>query len=222
MTRIASAPTAALTRATISLKESAAPSANEYDVTLSIGDAANLSIAEALLTSPQSRLFLDNGEFDHFVSGDGPVDAEAYWQWANPILDRNPQALAVIPDGICNPEADNLALIVDGLLQRSDSTHRAVPVWHLSESTEQLQSILDMGFETIAIGTPSAALSREALGSKMMVAADTIMAHGRAGEGPAIHIMAGLAQFLIASKSICPKMPCEPVPARPIRDLATA
>lgn len=195
----------------------------DHDLTVSFTDPAALAIAELLLASPNARLFLDNGEFEHFVGASGPVDAQSYWDWAGPILDRNQQALAIIPDGIRHTEAENLALIVDGMLQRSDSLQRAVPVWHIGESLDQLHSILEMGFDTVGIGTACRDLDPEELGERLYQAADLILSFGGAGEGPAIHIMSRLAEFLLAASTAERLQPhTRPVPAREARALAAA
>lgn len=108
-------------------------------------------------------LFLDNGAFSAWNYNldveagkkDGPpieLDEEywaAYYDWAEDILDRCPQAVAIIPDVIGGTVEENLDLIWACPLE----DHRTVPVWHLNEPVEHLLKLVTLGHPRIAFGS---------------------------------------------------------------------
>lgn len=87
-------------------------------------------------------LVLDNGAFTHWRKGNGKIDREAFWKWANDAQRRCPQAVAVIPDVIEGSEHENLLevswAIREGL---AEFPERTMAIWHLNESLEQLEKL---------------------------------------------------------------------------------
>src|SRR5690349_25076265 len=67
------------------------------------------------LLGDDSLLLLDNGAWSAFKSGTVFDDAywDAYWVWAKAVLDRVPQAVAVVPDVIGGSVADNWRMFTE-------------------------------------------------------------------------------------------------------------
>jgi hypothetical protein len=100
-------------------------------------------------------LLLDNGAFSIWMAGrkgkklpsrltfDTPADyRHAFWAWANEIQARCPQAVAVIPDVIEGSEQENLVEVSWALKYGlADYPERAMAIWHLDESLDQLQTL---------------------------------------------------------------------------------
>lgn len=102
------------------------------------------------LLGDDSILLVDNGAFSHWKGGGAmTLDyIEAYEEWANDILARCDQAVAVIPDTIDGCEQDNIDLVNESLLDRD----RAMPIWHMHESLEYLLWLCE-SFNYIGIGS---------------------------------------------------------------------
>lgn len=105
------------------------------------------------LVGEDGILLLDNGAFSAWQAGEslGWEHWEGFCLWAQEILDRCPQAVAVIPDVIGGTERENWELLSDihscGLLD----TDRSMPVWHMHESFDYLRHLCDGPY--LAIGS---------------------------------------------------------------------
>lgn len=105
------------------------------------------------LVGENRLLLVDNGAFSMHKQG---VDArdetylEDYAAWANDILDRCPQAVAVLPDIIGGTEAENAQLASDTACMFPEG--RVMAVWHMHESLDYLTYLCD-SFGYIAIGS---------------------------------------------------------------------
>jgi hypothetical protein len=104
------------------------------------------------LVGDNQILMLDNGAFSLFKRGITSTSDEyldGFEAWASSILDRCPQALAVVPDVIGGTEEQNAELVRTCALP----IERCMPVWHLHESFDYLRYLLDAGFEWLAFGS---------------------------------------------------------------------
>ena len=81
-------------------------------------------------------LLVDNGAYSHFNSGGQmtPEYIEGFEEWAQEILDRCPQAVAVIPDVIRGTMAQNVEMIENTMLDLD----RCMPIWHMDEPISYL------------------------------------------------------------------------------------
>lgn len=103
------------------------------------------------LVGQDGILLVDNGAFSMHKQGISTRDEsyqEAYEIWAQEILDRCPQAIAVLPDVIGGTEAENAELINTSMLDYD----RAMPIWHMHESLDYLLHLCE-GFGYIGIGS---------------------------------------------------------------------
>lgn len=103
------------------------------------------------LVGQDGVLLVDNGAFSMHKQGVSTRDEaylEAYEAWAQAILARCPQAIAVIPDVIGGTVEENWDLVCTTQLD----LERAMPIWHMHEPIEYLVHMLD-GFEYIGIGS---------------------------------------------------------------------
>ena len=89
-------------------------------------------------------LVLDNGAFSHWKKGEGAIDRQAFWTWANAAQARSPEAVAVIPDVIEGSEHENLLemswAIREDAGALADFPERTMSIWHLNESLEFLET----------------------------------------------------------------------------------
>ena len=102
------------------------------------------------LVGDDGILLVDNGAFSHFKSG-GVMDEEhieGFEAWAQEILDRCPQAIAVIPDVIGGSTEDNVRMLHECQLDPD----RCMPIWHTNESIEYLLYLCE-SYGYIGIGT---------------------------------------------------------------------
>lgn len=87
-------------------------------------------------------LLLDNGAFSHWKRGQGAIDRNKFWTWANAAQARSPQAVAVIPDVIEGSEHENLLemswAIREDAGALADFPERTMSIWHMNESLEFL------------------------------------------------------------------------------------
>jgi hypothetical protein len=106
------------------------------------------------LVGKDGILLVDNGAFSAHKAGVDTMTDEGYLKgfaaWANNILDRCPQAIAVLPDVIGGTEADNAKLITETMTMIDPE--RAMPVWHMHESLDYL-TYLCAGFGHVAFGS---------------------------------------------------------------------
>jgi hypothetical protein len=89
-------------------------------------------------------LVLDNGAFSHWKKGEGAIDRDKFWTWANAAQARSDQAIAVIPDVIEGSEHENLLemswAIREDAGALADFPERTMSIWHMNESLEFLET----------------------------------------------------------------------------------
>lgn len=114
------------------------------------------------LVGEDQILLIDNGAFSHYRAGGSSMDEsylDAFEAWALEILDRCPQAIAVIPDVIGGTAEQNAELLRLTQLPAD----RSMAIWHLDEPIEALiERCIDfawIGFGSAGdywkIGTPA-------------------------------------------------------------------
>jgi hypothetical protein len=94
------------------------------------------------LVGENEMLLLDNGAFSAWRQGRPITNWMPFFDWANEIQARVPQAIAIIPDVIGGSEQQNLELI--SLAVRYSALRfpeRAMPVWHMNESFDMLKTL---------------------------------------------------------------------------------
>lgn len=102
-----------------------------------------------LVSDVCSSFALDNGAFSAWRSGDPIQDWEPFYSWVE-AWQRHPAFdWFLIPDVIDGDEDDNRELIAS---VPDQLTHCAVPVWHLHESLDWLES-LAYGWRRVALGS---------------------------------------------------------------------
>lgn len=103
----------------------------------------------AVLESCQTFI-LDNGAFSHWKKGYGRIDFDGYFEWAK-SLHRHPSFdWCLIPDVIDGSESENQDWVHKWA--RIGSRVRGVPVWHLHESFEYLDWLVN-NWEIVAVGS---------------------------------------------------------------------
>lgn len=93
---------------------------------------------------------VDNGAFSHWKSGKGKIDFDAYLSWGESLRKHPSFDWALIPDIIDGTEEDNAAWVHKWV--RSGTRCKGVPVWHMHESFEYLEWLID-SFEIVAMGS---------------------------------------------------------------------
>lgn len=140
------------------------------------------------LVGEDSILLVDNGAFTHWKSGGAmtPEYIEGFEVWAQDILDRCPQAIAVIPDVIGGTMQQNAELIESTGLDLD----RAMPIWHMHEPISYLTALCDR-FGYIGFGSTADAPGSEKWNARIQEAFAAIDAWVRdTGEPrPRIHMM---------------------------------
>lgn len=106
------------------------------------------------LVGDDGILLIDNGAFSAHQAGVDTMSDETYLEgfadWANDILDRCPQAVAVLPDVIGGTEEQNAQLVCETMTMFD--CERVMPVWHMHESLSYLTYLCD-SFGYIAFGS---------------------------------------------------------------------
>lgn len=155
------------------------------------------------LLGPDSVLLLDNGAFSAWRKGLTLDESywDGYWTWAKAILDRVPQAVAVVPDVIGGTVEENIRHFHECPEIMWGYQDRLMMVWHLNEPLSYLRWMLESGFGNIAfgsagefstVGTPAwDARIDEAFALIDSLTLD--LSHGIAR--PRIHMMRGLGQL---------------------------
>jgi hypothetical protein len=121
---------------------------------VSYGSRAKLGrqLGDAMrLVGRDGILLVDNGAFTMHkqgVSARTESYQNGYEAWAQDILARCPQAVAVIPDVIGGTTEENIQLVAECRLDRD----RSMPVWHLHESLEYLVYLCE-SFEWVGFGS---------------------------------------------------------------------
>jgi hypothetical protein len=150
------------------------------------------------LVGDDGILLVDNGAFSLHKAGVSARDeayVEAYEAWANDILARCPQAVAVIPDVIGGTVAENAELVNTTLLD----VERAMPVWHMHESIEYLLYLCE-SFGYVGIGSSGKywQVGSPAWHARMSLAMAAIEAWERGSNGayirPRLHMMRAQSQ----------------------------
>lgn len=104
------------------------------------------------LVGDQGVLLVDNGAFSLYHQGVSTMDEsylEGFEAWAMDILERCPQAVAVIPDVIDGTEEQNANLIAWSQLP----TERTMAIWHLNESIDSLIHRCESGRDWLGFGS---------------------------------------------------------------------
>jgi hypothetical protein len=117
---------------------------------VSFADPRQIERAIAL-QDPAGMLMLDNGAFSHWRSGQGKIDAPAFFAWANDVQARSAAAVAVVPDVIQGSELENWAE-ASRALELSAYPDRLMFVWHMNDSLDQLARAAQT-FRFIAFGS---------------------------------------------------------------------
>src|SRR5262245_11861826 len=101
-------------------------------------------------------LLVDNGAYSAWQKGVDTMSDESYLEgyaaWANDILARCPQAIAVFPDVIGGTPEQNWQLVLDNMML-FDDPDRVMPIWHLDEPIWYLLNICEGGFGYIGLGS---------------------------------------------------------------------
>jgi hypothetical protein len=122
------------------------------DLGKQLGDAIRL-------VGKDGVLLVDNGAFSLHQQGKSTLDPryiEDFEKWAKSILDRSPQAVAVIPDVIGGTEEQNAGLVRDWVSSGAVPMERSMPIWHLGESFDYLRHLLESGFNHLGFGSSGA------------------------------------------------------------------
>jgi hypothetical protein len=140
------------------------------------------------LVGTDGILLVDNGAFSHWQSGGSMTEEyiEAYEKWAADILERCPQAIAVIPDVIGGSVAQNAELVETTMLDLD----RAMPIWHMHEPISYLINLCER-FGYIGFGSTVDAPGSDKWRARIQEAFDAIAAwEQNTGEvRPRIHMM---------------------------------
>lgn len=93
---------------------------------------------------------LDNSAFTYWKAGRGEVDFDAYMAWVLSVSRHPGFDFCLIPDVIDGTEGENSELVMRWL--RCAPRALAAPVWHLHESLEWLEWLVDR-FWVVALGS---------------------------------------------------------------------
>jgi hypothetical protein len=106
------------------------------------------------LVGQDGVLLVDNGAFSAHQAGVNTMTDEDYLEgfadWANDILERCPQAIAVLPDVIGGTEQENAQLVCETMTTFPED--RVMPIWHMHESINYLLYLCE-SFGYIGIGS---------------------------------------------------------------------
>lgn len=153
------------------------------------------------LVGQDGILLVDNGAFSAWKAGTDTMNDEAYLEgfadWANDILDRCPQAIAVLPDVIDGTVEQNAQLVAETMTMIDPE--RSMPIWHMHEPISYLLHLCE-GFGYVGIGSSGAYASPTSpqWHARIAEAFAAIDAWEATGEGayvrPRIHMMRAQAQ----------------------------
>lgn len=105
------------------------------------------------LVGDDEVFFLDNGAFTAYRSGEpiheDPDYIDGFYDWAESVMDRCPQAVAIVPDVIGGTAEQNWELAS----QLPWEPTRSCYVWHLHEPLEVLKCIIEEGYAYIGFGS---------------------------------------------------------------------
>jgi hypothetical protein len=106
------------------------------------------------LVGDDGILLVDNGAFTAWKSGVDTMNDETYLEgfatWANDILDRCPQAVAVLPDVIDGTHEQNAQLVAETMFMFD--SERVMPIWHMHEPISYLLYLCE-SFGYVGIGS---------------------------------------------------------------------
>jgi len=145
------------------------------------------------LVGADGILLVDNGAFSLHKAGVSARDeayVEAYEAWANDILARCAQAIAVVPDIIGGTMEENAELVNTSLLDFD----RAMPIWHMHEPLSYLLYLCE-SFGYVGIGSSGKywQVGSPAWHARISLALAAIEAWERGGNGgnlrPRLHMM---------------------------------
>jgi len=135
-------------------------------------------------------LLVDNGAFSHWKSGGEMTEdyIEGFEVWAQDILDRCPQAVAVIPDVIGGTMEQNLELLNTSQLDPD----RCMAIWHLHEPISYLLYLCE-SYNYVGFGSTVDAPGSDKWHARIREAFAAIDDWEKAGEGayirPRLHMM---------------------------------
>lgn len=162
------------------------------------------------LVGQDGILLVDNGAFSMHKQGVSTRDEaylEAYERWAQDILDRCPQAIAVIPDVIGGTVQENWDLVCTTNLD----LERAMPIWHMHEPIDYLLHMCaDFGYVGIGSSGEYWQVGTTAWNARIAEAFEAIDRWERESNGayvrPRIHMMRAQSQahrFAFDSSDSC-------------------
>lgn len=97
---------------------------------------------------------VDNGAFSAWKSGKPITDWKDYYHWCKEWARHPAFDWAIIPDVIDGSEKDNADLIQEWHRKMWHPVHvQGVPVWHMHESLERLQRLVEGPFRRVALGS---------------------------------------------------------------------
>jgi len=96
-----------------------------------------------------ANIIFDNGAYTLWKQGK-KVDWDKYYDWVKKHYERI--TYFIIPDVIDGTELENNNLIKNYYSQDFDNQTKAVPVWHVAESFERLQKLMN-SFDYVAFGS---------------------------------------------------------------------
>lgn len=151
------------------------------------------------LVGQEEILVLDNGAFSIWKSGQGAIDREAFWLWANQVQAICPQAVAVIPDVIEGDERANLLelswAVREGLAAFPE---RTMSIWHMDDSLDYLETQARL-FNFVGIGSCAqfdVQRRRADYLARIREASDVIdQVEREHNRRPWVHLMRGLGVF---------------------------
>jgi hypothetical protein len=146
------------------------------------------------LVGEDGILLLDNGAFSHWMKGKKtgtsgvmtPEYVAGFEAWAQDILDRCPQAIAVIPDVIGGTVEQNIELVESTALDLD----RCMPIWHMHEPLSYLTDLCER-FAYIGFGSTADSPGSPAWHARIAAAFAAIDQWETESEGvrPRIHMM---------------------------------
>ena len=155
------------------------------------------------LLGDDSLLLLDNGAWSAFQRGTVFTEEywDAYWTWAKDVLDRVPQAVAVVPDVIGGTVSENWSMFTEMPEFMWGYQHRLMMVWHMAEPISYLEHMVHSGFGYVAFGSTGEFLTVgtpawDARIDEAFAAIDRLTLDPRHGLArPRVHMMRGLGQM---------------------------
>src|SRR5215472_1847420 len=135
---------------------SVSPATTSFCVSYGTRDKLGKQLDMAIeLVGHDGVLLVDNGAFSAFQAGIDTMNdeeyLEGYAEWANDILDRCPQAIAVFPD-VIGGTAEQNAQLINETMMLFDNADRVMPIWHMNEPIHYLLHLCE-DFSYVGIGS---------------------------------------------------------------------